>query len=435
MPGHVPIDTRPRVLTVRAGPVSVQLMVDCRNAATVVHTVPVDSVLVSLPVGAGVVRTDDGLMVTGNVADGSGGTGLRDADPFHPVKAWVSPTQCVVGGLLPPGAVSADVVDDRGERVPAVTGQGAYAALLNQRNDGREPVVCCRDSAGRPVRRPWAADYPHHRVDDAKEPCPACGITDWDEYQPFENWRGGRGSRVDGTNIASPVVSCRICGHEQREGAIMRSAAPDGEDEAVRAERVARERAEHRVQRWYANTLTLRAVTFPVYAVENWPTHLRGSSSQNDALTELTIAHVDSEDADLLDSEPSIEVTTSTDPHNRDELTVARSTLERWVSTATDQQHSTELSDAAITLWFDAAARRRRAAALNATRSETQITIDGSPAPFLTLTTPDGRWVATRRHEDLTVTIAARDLNPATVSIEPVANRATMLLGPRPPQP
>ena len=205
-------------------------MVASRKRRAVVHTVLVDSVLVSLPVGAGVVRTDDGLIVTGDVAGGGSGTGLRDADPFHPGKAWVSPTQCVVGGLLPPRAVSADVVDDRGERVTAVTGQGAYAALLDQPNDGREPVVCCRDSAGRPVRRPWAADYPHHRVDDAEEPCPACGITDWVEYQPFENWRGGRGSRVDGTNIASPVVSCRICGHEQREGWIMRSADPEGED-------------------------------------------------------------------------------------------------------------------------------------------------------------------------------------------------------------
>ena len=294
------------------------------NAVPVVHTVLMRSVSVSLPSGAGVARTDDGLVVTGDVAGGSGGTGLRDADPFHPEKAWVSPTQCVVGGLLPPGAVSAEVVDDRGERIPAVTGQGAYAALLDQRNDGREPVVCCRDSAGRPVRRPWAADYPHHRVDDAEEPCPACGITDWDEYQPFETWRSGRGSKVNGTHIAGPVVSCRVCGHEEDEGAIMRFGSPDGEDEAAQAERVARERAEQRVQRWYANTLTLRAVTFPVYAAEDWPAQIAGSISENDALIELTIAHYNTEHAALSDGEPRIEVTTSTDPNNRDELAMAR---------------------------------------------------------------------------------------------------------------
>ena len=100
-----------------------------------------------------------------------------------PEKSWVSETQCVVGGLLPHGAMSAEVVDDRGERISAAVGAGAYAAMLEQPNHGDEPIVCCRDEAGRPVRRPWAADYPSRRVDDAEEPCPACGAINWDEYQ------------------------------------------------------------------------------------------------------------------------------------------------------------------------------------------------------------------------------------------------------------
>ena len=400
----------------------------------VIHTVRVRSVLVSLASGAGVARAEHGLLVTNDVGEG-GGTYLRDADPFHPEQAWVSQTQCVVGGLLPPGAVSAEVVDDLGERVLAATGNGAYAALLDQPNSGREPVVCCRDSTGRLVRRPWAADYPHRRVEDAEEPCPACGATEWDEYSPFENWRGGRGSTANGTHVASPVVSCRVCGHEEAEGAIMRSASPDDEDEATRAERVASERAEQRVQQWYATNLTLRALTFPVYAAEDWPAQIRGSNSSGDELTALTIAHFTTEDADLVNSEPSIEVTTSTHPHDRHEMTAARRALENWVSTSTDHRHASELSDAAITLWFSAVDRRRRAAVSRAARAETQITVDGSPATFLTLTSPDGRWVATRRHDDLMITIAGRDLNPATLSIEPISNPAARLLGPEPLQP
>jgi hypothetical protein len=35
------------------------------------------------------------------------------------------------------------------------------------------------------------------------------------------------------------------------------------------------------------------------------------------------------------------------------------------------------------------------------------ITLDGTPQPFLRLGTPTGRWVAIRRHGDLTITIAA----------------------------
>ena len=290
------------------------------------------------------------------------------------------------------------------------------------------------DRAGEPVRRPWAADYPNRRVDDAEEPCPACGATDWDEYSPFEEWRGGRGSKVDGTHVASPVVSCRVCGHEEREGGIMRFSSPDGENETARAARVARSRAEQRVQRWYANKLTLRAVRFPVYAAEGWPAQIRGSGSQDDELTELTIAHFESEDADLLETKPQIEVITSTGLYDRDEIGVARRRLEHWVHDEIDYPHSPELSDAAITLWFRAVDRLRRATALGAIYSETQITIDGSPAPFVTLTTTSGRWVAVRRHHDLTVAIAARDLAPSTVTIERIPDPAARLLGSGPQQ-
>jgi hypothetical protein len=394
------------------------------------------SVLVSLPSRAGVVRTEHGLLVTDDVRGGGGGAYLRDADPFHPQSSWVSETQSVVGGLLPPGASNAEVVDDRGQRLLATIGAGAYAALLEQPNDGGEPIVCCRDQAGRPVRRPWAADYPSRRVDDAEELCPACGALDWDEYQPFEEWRGGPGSKVDGTHVASPVVSCRACGHEEPEGAIMRFRSPDDEDDAARAERVARQRAERRVQRWYANKLTLRAVSFPIYAVEGWPAQIVGGGSHGDELTSLKIAHFKSKDADLVEQRPQMEVTTSTNDH-RDALTFARRELERLVSDELEHPRSPDLSDAAITLWFRADHRLRRAAVLRAVRSEAQITIDGAPHSFVALSTPSGRWVAVRRHDDLTITItiAAREIAPETITIEPIADAAARLLGPEPTDP
>jgi hypothetical protein len=91
--------------------------------------------------------------------------------------------------------------------------------------------------------------------------------------------------------LPTPIVVCRVCGHEEPEGSITRYAPLEDEDEAVRAERIARYRAELRVQRWYEDKLTLRAVTFPIYAAEDWPAQIRGSGSRNDELTELTIAH------------------------------------------------------------------------------------------------------------------------------------------------
>jgi hypothetical protein len=139
------------------------LAVPCWSLKLVV----VHEVLASLPVGAGVVRCEDGsVVVTGDVGEG-GGSGLFDGDRFHPVKSALDQDRCVVGGLLPPGAVSAEAVDDRGARVPTAVAHGAYVGVLDQPDDGSEPIVCCRDAAGEPVRRPWAGDYPSVRVIDA----------------------------------------------------------------------------------------------------------------------------------------------------------------------------------------------------------------------------------------------------------------------------
>ena len=116
------------------------------------------------------------------------------------------------------------------------------------------------------------------------------------------------------------------------------------------------------------------------------------------------------------------------------ELGHARSSLEQYVheEIVNGHPHAPDLSDAAITLWFREISRRCRAAALAAAQSETKITIDGTPASFLMLSTPSGRWVAARPPHDLTVTIAARDLDPATLTIEPIANPTARLLGPKP---
>ncbi|MEO6858723.1 MAG: hypothetical protein ABI323_09065 [Solirubrobacteraceae bacterium] len=335
-----------------------------------------------------------------------------------------------MAGLLPVGTVSVEVVDDRGRRVIATLGRGVYAAILEQPNDGRDPVVCCRDAVGIPVRLPLPGDYPCARVNDAEEPCPACGAVDCDECVPTASWRGGRSP-----DAPSPIVVCRVCGHEEGEGAITRFASPDDEGEPARAERIARVRAEHHVQRWYANKLTLRAVTFPIYAAEGWPVQIRGSGSHGDELTELTIAHLETENEDIFDARSRIEVITSTREPYHDELGVARHKLEQWVHDEIDHPHSPDLSDAAITLWFRAVASRRRAAAFGGTRSEAQITSDGTAQPFLILATPSGRWVAVRRHDDLTVTIAARDLDPTTIIIEPIPDPAARLLGPEPTDP
>jgi hypothetical protein len=44
-------------------------------------------------------------------------------------------------------------------------------------------------------------------------------------------------------------------------------------------------------------------------------------------------------------------------------------------------------------------------------------------------------WAAVRRHSDLTITVAGRDVDASALTIEPVADPAARLLGPQPPDP
>ncbi len=390
-----------------------------------------DVVLVRLPGGAGVVRRRDGShIVTDDVADGRG-TYLRDEDPHHPVKSWVDEDRSVVGGLLPPGAVSAEVVDDLARRVEATVGGGAYVALIAQPNDGQEPIVCCRDQDGRPVRRPLPAEYPSDPVTDTDVRCPACGAVDYEEYFPTEQWRGGSPGPA-GTTVPNPVVVCRTCGQEEREGTFVGAVANDeGEDERLREERITRAKAAARVQRWYAETMLLRSVSFPIYAAEGWPARIGGSASSGEELTEITICHHDNADAG---AQHRIEVITSIDKFQlANELQHARETLEVWVANNQPQLPWCGKSHAAVTLWLAAHHRQSRGHVLAARRTEQFIIIDGTPQPFLTLTASTGSWVAVRTHQDLMITIAGHDLDPRTLTVEPVADPAGQLLGPKPP--
>jgi hypothetical protein len=198
---------------------------------------------------------------------------------------------------------------------------------------------------------------------------------------------------------------------------------------------MARIRAEQAVQRWYSNKITLMAVTFPIYAAEGWPARINGSGSRGDDLTRLTIAHAETLPDSMFVQRPRIEVTTSIDPYQSGELAIARDTFASGIEADAGRQPTDGLSDAALTLWFRAARRRRAACAHEAPVSETAITIDGAREPFLTVGTPNTHWVAVRRHHDVTITIAARGLDPASLIIEPIADPNARLLGPKPAEP
>ena len=394
------------------------------------------TVVIELAGGEGIVRRDDGEIVLTHDVTLDWGQPLQPWDRYEPIRVGLSDERMLFGGLLPPGAVSVEAVEATGVRKAAAVGGGTYAVIFEDGEHG-EPALGYRDPAGAFVHRPMPGGYPHQPVTDAQEPCPVCGAVQYEEYFPTEDWRGGRGRKGSDSFVPSPLIVCRVCGHQERAGGIMRFRRSDSADEdpAAREARMARIRAEQAVQRWYANKMTLMGVTFPIYAAEGWPARINGQGSHGDDLTRLVIAHAETPPNSMFVERARIEVTTSIDTDQPGELAVARDAFASGIETDANRQPTDGLSDAALTLWFRAARRRRVAGSHEAPVSETEITIDGAREPFLTVGTPNAHWVAVRRHHDVTITIAAREIDPASLIIEPIADPAGRLLGPKPDEP
>jgi hypothetical protein len=396
----------------------------------------VTSVLVELPGGEGIIRGEDAEIALTHDVSLEAGQPVQPWDRYQPISVWLSDDRMLVGGLLPPGAVSAEAVQATGERTLAGIGGGTYAVILE---DGKqdEPALAYRDAAGAFVHRPMPGEYRHQPITDAEEPCPVCGAIKYEQYFATEEWRAGRGRKGTDTFEPHPLIVCRVCGHQEHVGAISRFGQVDStaEDEEARVARMARVRAEQAVQRWYADKMTLMGVTFPIYAAEGWPARINGSGSNGDDLTHLTIAHAETLPDSMFVQPPPIEISTSIDPHQPGELAIAREAFASGIQADTNRPLTDGLSDAAATLWFRAARRRRVAGSHQAPITETQITIDGAPAPLLILGHLNAHWVAVRRHHDVTITIAAREIDPATLIIEPIADPEARLLGPEPHEP
>jgi hypothetical protein len=382
------------------------------------------------------VRGDDGeIVLTHDVTLRSAGQPLQPWDRYQPIRLGLSDEQMLFGGLLPPGAVSVEAVEATGFRKAAAVGGGTYAVVFSDGEHG-EPALGFRDAGGGFVHRPMPDEYPHYPVTDAEEPCPVCGAVEYDEYVPTEEWRGGRGTKGTPSFVPSPLIVCRVCGQQEPGGGIFHftSDEPD-EDPVAQQERMARMRAEEAVQTWYATKMTLSGVSFPIYAAENWPARINGSGSRGDNLTKLVIAHIETLPDTRFAERPRIEITTSVDSHHPGELAVARSAFASVIEADANLQPTEGLSDAALKLWFLAARRRQVAGSHAAPVGETEITVDGTPEPFLTVGTPNARWVAVRRHHGVTVIIAAREIDPASLLIEPIADPEARLLGPPPEHP
>jgi len=387
--------------------------------------VDVREVLVSLECddgSGGVVRSDDGEVWLSWSVERIGGPRIDDYRPAH---LGLRDDRTLLGGLLAPGSVSAEAVDDRGCRIAAAVGNGAWAVVLEQPIRGPVAAVCFRDARGRPVAPALPASWTRTAVPDTSEPCPACGAVAWDEVRPTDDSRGSR-STPDGGTEPTPIVVCRTCGHEESIGSVMRFEPPDDEDPVEVAERIRAWEASHRAEQLDM----LGRVSFPLYAVAGWPAKLGGHGGSSAGLGG-PVTHVKrvsvSHGPDEPGAVPDLEIETAiTEREHPSESALACEALQRWLYDSWDD--SPPQSDAGIVLRMRSSDRERRKLAVLSQVTERLIQIDGSPQPFRYVEA-SGRWAAVRRTDVLTITITGRAVDLDELTLMPVVDPPRGLLG------
>jgi hypothetical protein len=372
---------------------------------------------------AAVVRRQDGVWLAGYLEAG-GATGLAD---YVPVVEGLSGDRTVQGGLLPPGAVGAEVVDRVGDRRRATAANGAWVVVLDQPVTGELSPVRFVDRDGETVPRPVPDDWARAPVVDLFEPCPACGAIGWDELRPLGDARGRRSTPGGGWEPA-PIVVCRTCGHEELEGGALVSLAGDGEAPAGPATDSAISQAQEEWRR--ADRAGLERVGFPVYAVAGRVPELGGhGSSAHDVVQSVTVVHRDPPPGGLV--RLSVE-TTVVDQLFEGEAEIARNALVNALHDRVPENgepgRGPPRSEAGAAVWLVALHRERtRLAALAEVREQT-LRVDRQEEAFC-VAELGSSWSAVHRRGDLLIIVTGRDAPIGEVALESLDNVADALAG------
>ena len=351
----------------------------------------------------GVVREDGAAWLTDDVERGPA-SGL---DGHRATVMAPSLDETLQGGLLPPGAVAAHVIDDAGVRRTAASANGAWV-VLERECAGRVSPVCFTDAAGGLVAPELPAGWPRTPVAAADEPCPACGANGWDEAVASDGSRGLQGVDMR----PAPFVRCRACGHEESIGiyAVAGSAGAEP-DEAEHTRLVQAARA--RVRRDARDAL--EDLRFPIHAVRERPGRIDGWGSSNGVTSQITVAH----GARPPDAGARLRVVTEHELHAYEsELARARSALAGALMEDLGPCPE-DRSAAALAVWLHAREREHLRRATRAHVEQRTFLVDGEAVSFVLVASND-RWVAVTRRGQLTITIDARDVEPAGVELSVV---------------
>jgi ribosomal protein L37E len=148
-------------------------------------------------------------------------------DGFWSSMEGLTSERSAEGGLLPPGAVGAEV----GRRHPAACATGAWLIVLDEPTVGDVRPVRFLDVEENTVRRPTPDRWAREPAPDYHEPCPACGNRTWERIRARD---GSAGMRWAGEHDppdeppetvpevgedwgATPWLQCTTCGYPESE--------------------------------------------------------------------------------------------------------------------------------------------------------------------------------------------------------------------------
>jgi hypothetical protein len=320
--------------------------------------------------------------------------------------------------------------------------------VLDQPTTGSTNPVRFTDSRGQTVAPPLPDDWPRSPVEDAEEPCPACGACAWEQVHPLDGSRGmsggGGGFLEEPLSIfggppppvdlqPTPFVVCRICGHEESNGgfvvmAVAPVAAVEDEHPEELARRVREQEEAARSARKYMEAHrrqmreALSQLDFPIYAAEGEPARLLGSGSSSGSGVSSVIV---GQEASNAESGPMVRVETASRgewPEN--ETALARRALEHLL--AGEAGAWPHRSEAGMAIWLHTRERECRRRVALATVGERQFLVEGRPEQFAFSTVTD-RWAAVRCTERILITITASGVTPDSVTLRQIRDPAREL--------
>jgi hypothetical protein len=192
-----------------------------------------DEVLVSVEHEDGVaavVRSGEWVCLSGYL-----GHAKTVLDGYESSMEGLTGERSAEGGLLPPGAVGAEVVDRAGRRHRPTCAAGAWVLVLDEPTIGDVRPVRFLDAEGNTVRRPAPDGWAREPAPDSHAPCPACGNRVWERIRALDGSSGMRWAgdhdppdeppesvpEVGGNWEPAPLLRCTTCGYAEGEPIIV----------------------------------------------------------------------------------------------------------------------------------------------------------------------------------------------------------------------